>query len=772
MKKFKLYILILLISFFNIVHGQIPYGDGSDNNITISNGDVFYSDQTRARVSQIDNNTKIVDLDINQMFTGVDFGYFAEDNRVLIIQMEGNNIGHYEIADLEQGTTPNSLVFPGYVDLSSFDPINGVVQVIRVPQWDALILDNGTITCNPYDGHTGGIIMVCAIDIMIDDDGLFDASAKGYPIHSISNGTGVGGQGGASQVNDPANRGVPADPQDYCANGGSSQAPLIPGLIPYALEHFGYFYQYFVLDGGHGGSGSSALAGNPGSNGNQGTNVPLSISPNNTPSILTIGNCGAGGNGGISGEAGGHGGAGGNGYYRGDYGELGGDGYPGGQGGDGGSGGGSIWIRSCRILIAVDPDACYFNTSGANGQDGEDGLGDLIGGTGGKGGDGGDGYVDCANSTVYGPGSAGGPGEPGDGSGGGYGGDGGDAGSIWIECCDVSTATNVRGDNANIVGGPGGSGGIGAQHSLTLSFGEQGFLDLDVDCGIVNIYDHVAYYKPYNRTIDHNCKCFEAFSLLSEMDQVSAGAGIYSFSNSLDPYKTCTYDVNTKKLTCTVVTQVTGSSTGPGGLITDIYHCYLDDIAGECAGHFGDIFTDIFNNQSSGSVSGNDVYLPPAKLYNKLQEFLDNVTSYGNLPCFQNCSGVPIQIGGITIHPQRGPDGIPGNPGDSNSVYIGDYSRSGMTPRGEYRFDMDELELCLYPNPAKEYLEISYLSNEELQFGYQLFDVQGKLIIENEIQVDQGNGSIHLDISGLEQGVYFIQFKYNDIRRTIKISKI
>jgi hypothetical protein len=59
-----------------------------------------------------------------------------------------------------------------------------------------------------------------------------------------------------------------------------------------------------------------------------------------------------------------------------------------------------------------------------------------------------------------------------------------------------------------------------------------------------------------------------------------------------------------------------------------------------------------------------------------------------------------------------------------------------------------------------------------LQFGYQLFDVQGKLIIENEIQVDQGNGSIHLDISGLEQGVYFIQFKYNDIRRTIKISKI
>ena len=76
----------------------------------------------------------------------------------------------------------------------------------------------------------------------------------------------------------------------------------------------------------------------------------------------------------------------------------------------------------------------------------------------------------------------------------------------------------------------------------------------------------------------------------------------------------------------------------------------------------------------------------------------------------------------------------------------------------------------LYPNPASEIVIISYNANENAQVGIKIFDINGRLLIQQQVQLLKSQQSFPIDISSLHSGTYFIQMddgKSNAIQKFI-----
>jgi hypothetical protein len=771
MKKLIYYILLVFITLCSSGYAQYYYGDGSDGDLTISSANTFYSDQTRAQAESYTGQN--VTLSSTYSYSGGTFGSFQTGDRVIIIQMEGDDVGHYDIAELTN-VSGNTLTFPGSspnVDLSSYD-WDGVIQVVYVPRWDDLSL-SGTITCNGYDGHTGGIIMFCVDgEFRVNSSGVVDASGKGYPsaVELLDDDEyGTGGSGGAQVPG--GSGGVPGDnPGD---NGGNGDGTVISyGLSGYDLcENGSLNYTAFAGGGGDGGNGTLPSDPNNGTDG-----LDATAFPDHDPlSLLTMGNCGAGGNGGISGEAGGNGGAGGNGLYDGTAGEDGGDGEPGGDGGDGGNGGGSIYIRARLIAVAA---GTHFISEGEDAEDGEDGEGNLTGGVGGAGGAGGNGGL--SGSVVYGPGGGGAPGGSGDGSGGGDGGDGGDAGYIWIEYYQ-NYNNSLSSGKVEIKGGNGGSGGSGAYpYPVGISYGTSGTLDLSATGAIPEpCSDGISYCEILPEFL-HYCTCSEAFCILAEMDNANWDADHWDFTSQSDPDKDCIYnptDPDGKLLACSTRTTLTGSCTGPGGTQTDIYTCYLDNDPGEtyCDDHFDDIGNAL--SQAGNCYGSYSLFLqsPNQKKYTNSSAFLDDDGSTDE-PCNCDCNN-PSNC--LNSHcPYKGPDGEDGDNGEgsvNDNFYMGSHCPiigTGLNEDSPSNIDFDGLLITVQPNPANDYIEINYIADKNFRIELSVIDLHGKVIYEKDLSVETGEASIRINIRSWPSGTYLLNVESNAINKFLKFNKL
>ncbi|KAA3635484.1 MAG: T9SS C-terminal target domain-containing protein [Bacteroidetes bacterium] len=116
---------------------------------------------------------------------------FAIEDKVLIIQMQGavvntsnsssfgdvtdyNGAGAYETATV-CWVNGNQVIFENEL-LNDYDP-SGIVQVIKIPQYDNLII-NGTLTSPAWDGSAGGVLVLEAKTIDLQAD--IDMSEKGF----------------------------------------------------------------------------------------------------------------------------------------------------------------------------------------------------------------------------------------------------------------------------------------------------------------------------------------------------------------------------------------------------------------------------------------------------------------------------------------------------------------------------------------------------------------------------------------------------------------
>ncbi|OGV73565.1 MAG: hypothetical protein A3K19_27845 [Lentisphaerae bacterium RIFOXYB12_FULL_65_16] len=192
-------ILAVLAASRALALGFGPMGNGADGPLTVAGGDTAYTDAVRAALTgaHLLGATTVTVADA----TG-----FAASDEVLIITMQDpelnpalNRVGIYE-TNRVQSVSGSTLTL--YNPLANaFDGSGSIKhQVIRVPNYSTVTV-NGTLTCNAWDGATGGVLFFRATGaVTVDVAGAIDASGKGYRGGTQYGGSHGGGQGGESFV--------------------------------------------------------------------------------------------------------------------------------------------------------------------------------------------------------------------------------------------------------------------------------------------------------------------------------------------------------------------------------------------------------------------------------------------------------------------------------------------------------------------------------------------------------------------------------------------
>ncbi len=85
--------------------------------------------------------------------------------------------------------------------------------------------------------------------------------------------------------------------------------------------------------------------------------------------------------------------------------------------------------------------------------------------------------------------------------------------------------------------------------------------------------------------------------------------------------------------------------------------------------------------------------------------------------------------------------------------------------------DISKETFSVLPNPVSDQLNIRFLSLGTGEVQLNLMDVNGKIIIEKNVRVNEGEGLETIDASTLPQGVYFLEMRQGEMRRTEKIIK-
>ncbi|PBQ32156.1 hypothetical protein CNR22_10350 [Sphingobacteriaceae bacterium] len=98
--------------------------------------------------------------------------------------------------------------------------------------------------------------------------------------------------------------------------------------------------------------------------------------------------------------------------------------------------------------------------------------------------------------------------------------------------------------------------------------------------------------------------------------------------------------------------------------------------------------------------------------------------------------------------------------GGGNNIFIDDINIDGVSTTGLTKIS-SSAQITLVPNPAKDELQIKVGPNTQTSSEIEIFDIMGKLCLLQKIDKSKENGS-HINISTLENGVYFVRVKQAD----------
>lgn len=445
--KFKRFVfLFAFMSLVQVFYGFSIFGSGLDGSLSVSDSLVINTNNTILTQSAFSGQNAIIVQDAS---------IFTINDNLLIIQMLGGDVGVFDDAYIVSiDTSQLTITLDRQLANSYVTDSLSIVQVIRIPNYTTLnILQSGTITCNEWNGSTGGVI---ALKVLLDmeNNGMISATGKGF--HGSPGGIGgFGGAGGSGGTSSNRN-GLYGEWGGLGGAGGSSTS---------CVGERGGNGGMYGLDGSLGSESTNAF--NPGFS----SNVTIPASNASDSLHLIMGSGGKGGYGGSGGRGGGGGGAATNSYWYNDNfwtttvnGDNGGNGGNGGIGGNGGVGGGIIYLNIQNIHG-------YGNIS-SNGSDGyiaDSGNPGIFGGTGASG-----------NYSVMGGVSfnhgGGGGGNGSSGGNGGNGGNGGAGGLVHIYCKTSYLEPEVFGGSDGLAGagGFGSEGGLGGACGLALANAQPG----------------------------------------------------------------------------------------------------------------------------------------------------------------------------------------------------------------------------------------------------------------------------------------------------------
>lgn len=76
-------------------------------------------------------------------------------------------------------------------------------------------------------------------------------------------------------------------------------------------------------------------------------------------------------------------------------------------------------------------------------------------------------------------------------------------------------------------------------------------------------------------------------------------------------------------------------------------------------------------------------------------------------------------------------------------------------------------DFTMYPNPAKDEVNVLFTSGNNESIQIRVFDMVGKTILSNEVSVESGNNKFSLDLGLLNKGIYFVELT-NSSERIVK----
>jgi hypothetical protein len=78
----------------------------------------------------------------------------------------------------------------------------------------------------------------------------------------------------------------------------------------------------------------------------------------------------------------------------------------------------------------------------------------------------------------------------------------------------------------------------------------------------------------------------------------------------------------------------------------------------------------------------------------------------------------------------------------------------------------------LYPNPAKNNLNVVLATERDAKATIVLYDISGKAMRQISTQLMKGNNNIKLNIAGLSSGEYILKVLGTEIFKTQKVTVI
>jgi hypothetical protein len=118
------------------------------------------------------------------------------------------------------------------------------------------------------------------------------------------------------------------------------------------------------------------------------------------------------------------------------------------------------------------------------------------------------------------------------------------------------------------------------------------------------------------------------------------------------------------------------------------------------------------------------------------------------------------------------------------NIVDGKNGNKGDTPLTPIKVDLAEgtvsanelptwaTEVSLTPNPVNDFAFLAINANENKTISLQIFNIEGKVMSNQDITVSAGNNNIPLEINGLERGVYLLSLKNNNDLVTRKFVKL
>jgi len=132
------------------------FGDGRDGDLTVGPEQTFYTDSERTSLTNSATGGQ------NALSVASTTGFHPGDE-ILVIQMQGVGAGTYEFATVlgsNPGTSGTITLVKNLMNTYTAGTPN-TVQVIRVPRFhNVLVQSGGVLTAHPWDGSTGGIVVL------------------------------------------------------------------------------------------------------------------------------------------------------------------------------------------------------------------------------------------------------------------------------------------------------------------------------------------------------------------------------------------------------------------------------------------------------------------------------------------------------------------------------------------------------------------------------------------------------------------------------------